>query len=175
MSINHQTWSPHDSIQSQSTRHSLHQTPKHQSQTKTSKSSPIPNHPKMSLLHLKLILLVAAGLASASPAQAVPRQDVSSNQPTGTAVGGALDLTYARPTPGPMPFAQVESVEHLTIRITNRQGEAVTTAHYSNAGGPAPVSGNTLPGTIANGATAAFAVPTGVRRNMEGNLKTTRG
>jgi hypothetical protein len=50
------------------------------------------------------------------------------------------------------------------LRIAN--GHAITTSHASNFGAPSAVSGNVAPGTIANGATAAFAVPTGWAGNV---------
>lgn len=87
--------------------------------------------------------------------------------PTRTAIGGALDSNFARPTPG-IDHRRAAAPANVTIRVINKNGVAISTAHFSDVAGPAPVSGNTTPGTIANGATASFAVPTGVSRGIFG-------
>lgn len=115
-------------------------------------------------MHLSINLLSAAiGLTSASPALPRPRQDVSVDLPTGKPIGGALDLGFPRPTPS-IDLRRAAAPANITIRVINENGVAISTAHFSDVAGPAPVSGNTTPGTIANGATAEFAVPTGVCR-----------
>ena len=48
----------------------------------------------------------------------------------------------------------------------NSHGNAISTSHVHAADGPAAVSGNVGPGTMADGATAAFAVPTGWAGNV---------
>ncbi|KAI0142917.1 hypothetical protein GGR57DRAFT_485249 [Xylariaceae sp. FL1272] len=48
----------------------------------------------------------------------------------------------------------------MTITFVNKHNMAVSTTHGRNAGAPAATSGNVAPGTMAVGATAAFAVPT---------------
>jgi hypothetical protein len=51
--------------------------------------------------------------------------------------------------------------EFLTITVINRHGGAISTSHARDPSAPTAVSGNVGPGTMAAGATAAFAVPTG--------------
>lgn len=117
----------------------------------------------MYLLKNVQLLIKTAGLVSASPAFPIPYQEVSMDLSTGTAIGGALDLAFPRPTPI-IDHRRAAAPANVTIRIANKNVEAISTAHFSDVAGPAPVSGNTNPGTIANGVTAAFAVPTGVCR-----------
>ncbi|KAH8680592.1 hypothetical protein BX600DRAFT_504362 [Xylariales sp. PMI_506] len=50
--------------------------------------------------------------------------------------------------------------EYLTITLINSHGSPISTSHF-HSGTIAAVSGNVGPATMANGATAAFAVPTG--------------
>lgn len=56
--------------------------------------------------------------------------------------------------------------EYVTINIINSYGSPLSTIHASDPAAPAPVSGNVNPDTIAAGATAAFAVPTGWTGNV---------
>lgn len=111
------------------------------------------------------LLIAAVGLTSAFPALPLARQDVSVDLPTGPAIGGALDLAFPRPTPS-IDHRRAAAPANVTIRVINKNGVAISTAHFGDVAGPAPVSGTTTPGTIANGATAAFAVPTGVCRDI---------
>lgn len=53
---------------------------------------------------------------------------------------------------------------YLTLIL--RHGAPLTTAHASNKGAPSPVSGHLGHGTLAKGATGAFAVPTGWAGNV---------
>ena len=54
-------------------------------------------------------------------------------------------------------------------QLTPVIGQEITTAHASNAGSPTPVGGPIEPGTIPDGTTASFAVPTGWAGNVAMN------
>ncbi|KAI1867267.1 hypothetical protein JX265_000896 [Neoarthrinium moseri] len=84
----------------------------------------------------------------------------------GEAICGALDTAcphgnmFAAVIPTPPPL--------MTISIVNQAGAPISTLHASNVGGPSIVSGiNTTIGTMAAGATAAIAVPTGWAGNIQ--------
>jgi hypothetical protein len=56
----------------------------------------------------------------------------------------------------------------LTVTLINQYGKAISTSHADNSGAAATgVNGNNVkPGTMATGATAVFAVPTGWGGNV---------
>ena len=107
-----------------------------------------------------LLAIASIALAHPNPAAAVVGDGIIATT-LGTAIGGALDPI---PTNRVGKFDAVDIAsppEFLTIQVVNSHGDAITTSHAHATTGPSAISGNTLPGTIANGATAAFAVPTG--------------
>jgi hypothetical protein len=100
---------------------------------------------------------VATLLALAVTTVAMPAATATS-LPIGTAIGGAasapteqaiLELDYATPP------------EYMTMIIVNSHGDAITTSMNTNPSVPAPVSGPSGTGTMANGATSTIILPTG--------------
>lgn len=111
---------------------------------------------------LLICLTAFAATALAMPAAPGPALVGQEGIATGlaTAIGGAM----ASPTPksAAADSANIASPpEYLTITVINSHGDAISTSHAHAATAPMAVSGNVGPGTMANGATAAFAVPTG--------------
>jgi len=109
---------------------------------------------------LSFLVLVSTGLSSpfagpeaypapvAAAVEAYPFADgVITPGVLGTAIGGAL----ATPTAAPLIVDIASPPEFLTITIINSHQDAISTVFASNGGVPAPVSGNTSPGTMANG------------------------
>ncbi|KAL7919956.1 hypothetical protein ACQKWADRAFT_322539 [Trichoderma austrokoningii] len=82
---------------------------------------------------------------------------------TGTEGTIASTVRIAGPTAAPnIHGLDIDSPpQFLTITVINSHGDATSTSHAHDPNGPSAVSGNLGPGTMANGATAAFAVPTG--------------
>jgi hypothetical protein len=103
------------------------------------------------LSYISLLGLATAALAAPQPAL------------TGTEGIIASTVRIAGPTAAPnIHGILIDSPpEFLTITIINSHGDAISTSHAHDPNGPSAVSGNVGPGTMANGATAAFAVPTG--------------
>jgi hypothetical protein len=133
---------------------------------------------------LAVLGLATVASAAAMPQPNLPRATLSPSAETALrmreAVGeeGEIDLAnYANNTgalavaaswaavPAPSPTL-VKRSGPLTIVVINSDTWPISTSHAHNAGGPSAVSGNVSPGTIAAGATAAFAVPTGWAGNV---------
>ncbi|KAI0602005.1 hypothetical protein F4775DRAFT_588824 [Biscogniauxia sp. FL1348] len=120
---------------------------------------------------LPLLFLIL--LASLTPTTtASPVQTALPSTTTTTVAGLTFFTTSTRPPPTttttnhththtPAPRAIQAPPPLLHITLVNAHTAPLSTAHASNAGAPAPVRGPTRPGTLAVGATAAFAVPTG--------------
>ncbi|OAA42746.1 Thaumatin, pathogenesis-related protein [Metarhizium rileyi] len=118
-----------------------------------------------------LALSSAAPLAAApSPASTPEPIEVSIRRELqlGTAIGGALDLppeaTAGRPTAD-----VVAAVSRMTVTVVNRNGGDVSTIHVNARGGPKPISGNTKPGRMENGAQSMFVVGGGWSGNIAVN------
>jgi hypothetical protein len=113
------------------------------------------------MVSVALSLAALVGTVLALPAVEMPA--VTGTEATGaTALHGALAIQ----TEAPAVIDIASPPQYLTITVINKHGDAITTSHVHNAGGPSAVSGNVGPGTMANGATAAFAVPTGWAGNV---------
>ncbi|KAM0249002.1 hypothetical protein ACHAQJ_009251 [Trichoderma viride] len=86
-------------------------------------------------------------------------------QPALTGTEGIIPSTVR--IAGPTAAANIHGLEianppeFLTITVINSHGDAISTSHAHDPSAPSAVSGNVGPGTMAAGATAAFAVPTG--------------
>jgi hypothetical protein len=115
---------------------------------------------------LSIFALISTGLSSPvleAKAARTPTAGEATIQPDlGTAVGGALVIQ----TEAPLIIDIASPPEYLTITIINSHGDAISTSHAHAADGPSAVSGDVAPGTMANGATAAFALPTGWSGNV---------
>ncbi|UKZ78239.1 hypothetical protein TrVFT333_005975 [Trichoderma virens FT-333] len=103
------------------------------------------------LTYISLIALASSVLAAPQPAL------------TGTEGTIASTVRIAGPTAAPNIHGLeiAAAPQFLTITVINSHGDAISTSHAHDPNGPSAVSGNVGPGTMANGATAAFAVPTG--------------
>jgi hypothetical protein len=110
---------------------------------------------------LSIFALASAGLASPAGPLVTGTEGII----TSTPVGGALAPTKA-PIVGNEDVAFAAPPQYMTISVINMHGDAITTSHAHNAGSPSAVSGNVGPGTMAAGATAVFAVPTGWAGNV---------
>ena len=110
---------------------------------------------------LTILALATTGLASPAPAAVTGTEGII----TSTPVGGAL-APNKTPPPADEQVALANPPQYMTISIVNMHGDAITTSHAHNSGTPGAVSGNVGPGVIPNGATAAFAVPTGWAGNV---------
>jgi hypothetical protein len=115
----------------------------------------------MAALVLSLLALASTGLAL--PAVEMPAVTGTESP---TSASGVQHGALAIKTNAPLVPNIASPPQYLTISVINKYGAALSTAHASNYGGPGAVSGNVGPGTIANGATAAFAVPTGWAGNV---------
>lgn len=103
------------------------------------------------LTYISLLGLASSVLAAPQPAL------------TGTEGTIASTVRIAGPTAAPNIHGLeiAAAPQFLTITVINSHGDAISTSHAHDPNGPSAVSGNVGPGTMANGATAAFAVPTG--------------
>ncbi|KAK9420157.1 hypothetical protein SUNI508_06685 [Seiridium unicorne] len=112
----------------------------------------------MTALVSSLVILLASGALGAT-LPAVTGVEGTAN-PSGVVLVGAAN-------PKVTSTAAVHAIninsppQYLTITVVNKHGDAISTSHVHDPNAPAAVSGNVGPGTMANGATAAFAVPTG--------------
>ncbi|CAG8973116.1 hypothetical protein HYALB_00007593 [Hymenoscyphus albidus] len=68
--------------------------------------------------------------------------------------------------PSPTTPPQKRAASQLVIEVINKFGKDVYTRHAHNQGGPGAISGNVADGVLKNGASAAFAVPTGWAGNI---------
>ncbi|KAH8660397.1 hypothetical protein BX600DRAFT_488573 [Xylariales sp. PMI_506] len=115
-------------------------------------------------------LLGLAGNAAAAAMSALVGEEATTNLP-GVVLVGAANPTkasvYRREAEAMVTDAPVikprlaAPPEYLTITFINSHGSPISTQHVHDPSAPAAVSGYVSPGTMANGATAAFAVPTG--------------
>ncbi|KAH8127562.1 hypothetical protein ACSS6W_000123 [Trichoderma asperelloides] len=103
------------------------------------------------LTYISLLGLASSILAAPQPAL------------TGTEGTIASTVRIAGPTAAPNIHGLdiASPPQFLTITVVNSHGDAISTSHAHDPNGPSAVSGNVGPGTMAAGATAAFAVPTG--------------
>ena len=120
---------------------------------------------------ISLLALASTGLCSpiaAAEAKAVPAPAAAATEGVihpgvlATASGGALAVQ----TEAPLVVEIASPPEYLTFTVVNSHGDAISTSHAHAANGPSAVSGNVGPGTMAAGATASFAVPTGWAGNV---------
>jgi hypothetical protein len=120
----------------------------------------------LSFSALSIFALISTGLSSPiveAKAARTPTAGEGTIQPDlGTAVGGAMVVQ----TNAPLIVDIASPPQYLTITVINSHGDAISTSHAHAANGPSAVSGNVGPGTMANGATAAFALPTGWSGNV---------
>ncbi|KAH8691612.1 hypothetical protein BGW36DRAFT_432160 [Talaromyces proteolyticus] len=106
---------------------------------------------------------------------------INRDQPKGTAIGGAMSTFTGVPK---AIFASANNTtttttitttsgsyppEFVTITVINSYGSDITTSHSIATGAPTPISGDVSTGTMTNGETAAFAVPTGWIGNIAVN------
>ncbi|ETS81376.1 hypothetical protein PFICI_06378 [Pestalotiopsis fici W106-1] len=71
-----------------------------------------------------------------------------------------------RPSPPLAARSMKAPPEFLTLHLVNSHTAAVSTAHVHDVDSPPAASGNVGAGTLARGASASFAVPTGYVGNM---------
>ncbi|KAK8041574.1 hypothetical protein PG994_014581 [Apiospora phragmitis] len=108
-------------------------------------------------LFLYLLALVQGTLAAALP---WPKKSPTYNQ-NEIHVTTSCDALYPQDTGSlGLDAAMTEAPAFLAISLVNSHTADISTTHNSNVGAPSPVSGSSLPGTLAAGATAAIAVPT---------------
>jgi hypothetical protein len=111
---------------------------------------------------------------SAYPTKAVVGHDIDTVK--GTAIGGAMSIPTAVPK---ALFAASDNTtttttgayppDIVTITVINSYGSPITTSHSIASSVPTPVSGDVGTGTMSDGETASFAVPTGWIGNIAVN------
>jgi hypothetical protein len=113
------------------------------------------------------------GFNGAYPTKAIVSHDIDTVK--GTAIGGAMSTPTAVPkalfvgssntttTTGAYP------PDIVTITVINSYGGPITTSHSIASSVPTPVSGDVGTGTMSDGETASFAVPTGWIGNIAVN------
>ena len=113
---------------------------------------------------ISILALATTVLSNPFPAPAAKAEPVSAA--SSTAEGAittdvAVAAMIAIQTQAPLVVNIASPPQYLTITVINSHGDAISTSHAHDPSGPGAVSGNVGPGTMASGATAAFAVPTG--------------
>ncbi|KAK6189578.1 putative secondary metabolism biosynthetic enzyme [Pestalotiopsis sp. IQ-011] len=120
--------------------------------------------PRSTTTTAAILSLVVGALSATIPV--VTGTASTANLP-GVTLVHAAKRSVVTALPSPLVARSMASPpEFLTINIVNSHTAAVSTAHVHDVDSPAAASGNVAGGTLAQGAAASFAVPTGYIGNL---------